>query len=211
MAKVLFITANPNSADTSFSMAAGEAFIEAYKQEHPQDEIVTIDLFHTTVPAIDAEVFAAWSKFAAGEGFEALNESQQQKIAAMNANLETFMNADRYVFVTPMWNFSYPPVVKAYLDNVAIAGKTFKYTENGPVGLLEGKKAFHIQATGGVYSEGPYAAMDFGRNHLKAVLGFIGVSDVEYLAVEGMSANPEAAPEMKENAMIKARELAKNF
>ena len=48
----------------------------------------------------------------------------------MNTNLETFMNADRYVFVTPMWNFSYPPVVKAYLDNVAIAGKTFKYTEN---------------------------------------------------------------------------------
>ena len=60
----------------------------------------------------------------------------------MNTNLETFMNADRYVFVTPMWNFSYPPVVKAYLDNVAIAGKTFKYTENGTVGLLEGKKHF---------------------------------------------------------------------
>lgn len=85
----------------------------------------------------------------------------------MNTNLETFMHADRYVFVTPMWNFSYPSVVKAYLDNLAIAGKTFKYTENGPVGLLEGKKALHIQATGGVYSEGPYAAVDFGRNHLK--------------------------------------------
>ena len=78
----------------------------------------------------------------AGEGFEALTEVQQQKVATMNTNLETFMNADRYVFVTPMWNFSYPPVVKAYLDNVAIAGKTFKYTENGPVGLLEGKKHF---------------------------------------------------------------------
>lgn len=85
----------------------------------------------------------------------------------MNTNLETFMHADRYVFVTPMWNFSYPSVVKAYLDNLAIADKTFKYTENGPVGLLEGKKALHIQATGGVYSEGPYAAVDFGRNHLK--------------------------------------------
>ncbi|PEB50607.1 FMN-dependent NADH-azoreductase, partial [Bacillus sp. AFS098217] len=95
MTKVLFITANPNSAEASFGMAVGEAFIEAYKNEHPQDEVVTIDLFNTTVPAIDAEVFAAWGKFAAGEGFEALNESQQQKIAAMNTNLETFMNADR--------------------------------------------------------------------------------------------------------------------
>ncbi len=107
------------------------------------------------------------AKFAAGEGFEALTEAQQQKVAAMNTNLETFMNADRYVFVTPMWNFSYPPVVKAYLDNVAIAGKTFKYTENGPVGLLEGKKALHIQATGGVYSEGAYAARRLRTQSLK--------------------------------------------
>ncbi|PEI43507.1 FMN-dependent NADH-azoreductase [Bacillus pseudomycoides] len=211
MTKVLFITANLNSAEASFGMAVGESFIEAYKNEHPQDEVVTIDLFNTAVPAIDAEVFTAWGKFAAGEGFETLSESQQQKIAAMNTNLETFMNADRYVFVTPMWNFSYPPVVKAYLDNLSIAGKTFKYTENGPVGLLEGKKALHIQATGGVYSEGPYAAMDFGRKHLNAVLGFMGISDVDYLAVEGMNANPEKAPEIKEAAIANARELAKRF
>lgn len=129
----------------------------------------------------------------------------------MNTNLETFMHADRYVFVTPMWNFSYPPVVKAYLDNLAIAGKTFKYTENGPVGLLEGKKALHIQATGGVYSEGPYAAVDFGSNHLKTVLGFIGVNETEYIAVEGMNANPEKAQEIKEAAIANARELAKRF
>ncbi|PFD95513.1 FMN-dependent NADH-azoreductase [Bacillus cereus] len=211
MTKVLFITANPNSAEASFGMAVGEAFIEAYKNEHPQDEVVTIDLFNTTVPEIDTEVFAAWGKFAAGEGFETLSESQQQKIAAMNTNLETFMNAGRYVFVTPMWNFSYPPVVKAYLDNLSIAGKTFKYTENGPVGLLEDKKALHIQATGGIYSEGAYAVMDFGRQHLNAVLGFMGVSDTEYLAVEGMNANPEKAQEIKEAAIANAREVAKRF
>ncbi|HDX9611280.1 TPA: FMN-dependent NADH-azoreductase [Bacillus toyonensis] len=211
MTKVLFITANPNSAEGSFGMAVGEAFIEAYKNEHPQDEVVTVDLFNTTVPAIDADVFAAWGKFAAGEGFETLTEVQQQKVAAMNTNLETFMHADRYVFVTPMWNFSYPPVVKAYLDNLAIAGKTFKYTENGPVGLLEGKKALHIQATGGVYSEGAYAAVDFGRNHLKTVLGFIGVNETEYIAVEGMNANPEKAQEIKEAAIANARELVKRF
>lgn len=211
MTKVLFITANPNSAEGSFGMAVGKAFIEAYKNEHPQDEVVTIDLFNATVPAIDADVFAAWGKFAAGEGFEALSENQQQKVAAMNNNLETFMHADRYVFVTPMWNFSYPAVVKAYLDNLSIAGKTFKYTENGPVGLLEGKKALHIQATGGVYSEGAYASMDFGRNHLNAVLGFMGVSDTEYIAVEGMNANPEKAQDIKEAAIASARELAKRF
>lgn len=79
MTKVLFITANPNSAEGSFGMAVGEAFIEAYKNEHPQDEVVTIDLFNTTVPAIDADVFAAWGKFAAGEGFETLTEGSTTK------------------------------------------------------------------------------------------------------------------------------------
>lgn len=211
MKKVLFITANPSGSETSFSMAVGDAFIEVYKEANPTDEVTAIDLFNTTVPAIDSEVLAAWGKLGAGEGFETLTASQQKKISAMNGNLETFMHADKYVFVTPMWNLSYPPVVKAYLDNLSIAGKTFKYTENGPVGLLEGKKAIHIQATGGVYSEGPYAAMDFGRNHLQAMLGFMGVTDVDYIAVEGMSANPAEAPAIKEAAIVKAREVAKRF
>ncbi|MFX3625287.1 MAG: FMN-dependent NADH-azoreductase [Ectobacillus sp.] len=209
MKKVLFITANPNPA--SFGLAVGTEFIEAYKQANPADEVIAIDLFNTNVPMIDGEVLDAWGKLAGGTAFDELNSSQQEKIAAMEANLEQFMNADRYVFVTPMWNFSYPPVVKAYIDNLAVAGKTFKYTENGPVGLLEGKKAVHIQATGGIYSEGPAAAMDFGRNHLQAALAFFGVTDVEYIAVEGMGAAPDKAQEIKEAAIEAAREVAKRF
>ncbi|MFD3450074.1 FMN-dependent NADH-azoreductase [Microbacteriaceae bacterium 4G12] len=211
MKKVLFITANPKPVEASFSLAVGHEFIEAYKQANPTDEVVEMDLFHTNVPEIDGEVMDAWGKLAAGTGFEELTESQQTKIAAMNSNLEEFMHADRYVFVTPMWNFSYPPVVKAYLDNVCIAGKTFKYTENGPVGLLEGKKAIHIQATGGIYTEGPAAAVDFGRSHIKAVLSFLGVTDVDFIAVEGMSMAPEKVQEIKEKAIEAAREAAKRF
>jgi FMN-dependent NADH-azoreductase len=211
MKKVLLITANPNTSEVSFSKAVAEAFIASYKEANPADEVVTVDLFNTNVPMIDGEVLEAWGKLANGVAFEELSASQQEKIAAMNANLEQFISADRYVFATPMWNFGFPPVVKAYIDNIAVAGKTFKYTENGPVGLLEGKKAFHIQATGGIYSEGPAAAMDFARNHLKAVLAFLGVTDVEYLAVEGMAASPDKAQEIKEKAMEAAREAAKRF
>jgi FMN-dependent NADH-azoreductase len=211
MKKVLFITANPKAANDSFSLTVGQEFIEAYKQENPADEVVTIDLFEANVPMIDGEVLEAWGKLAAGTAFTDLSESQQAKVGAMNANLEQFIEADRYVFVTPMWNFSYPPVVKAYIDNLAVAGRTFKYTENGPVGLLEGKKALHIQATGGIYSEGPAAAMDFGHNHLKAVLAFMGVTDVELLAVEGMGAMPQQAEEIKAAAIEKAKEAAARF
>ncbi|PNB70901.1 FMN-dependent NADH-azoreductase, partial [Pseudomonas sp. FW305-BF6] len=77
-----------------------------------------------------------------------------------------FVEADKYVFVTPMWNFSFPPVMKSYIDAVCVAGKTFKYTENGPQGLLGGKKALHIQASGGVYSEGPAAGMEMGHRYI---------------------------------------------
>ncbi|UOY92859.1 FMN-dependent NADH-azoreductase [Ectobacillus sp. JY-23] len=211
MKKVLYITANPNTAEVSFSKAVGDAFIEAYQAKNPQDEVIAVDLFQTNVPMIDGEVMDAWGKLAAGVAFTDLTESQQQKIAAMNANLEQFMSADRYVFATPMWNFSYPPVVKAYIDNLAVAGKTFKYTENGPVGLLEGKKALHIQATGGIYSEGPAASMDFGRNHLQAALAFFGVTDTAYLPVEGMGAAPDKAVEIKEAAIAAAKEAATKF
>lgn len=211
MAKLLYITANPNPATISYGKAVGEEFIKAYKEANPSDEVVTVDLFATNVPLIDGDVLAAWGKLGAGTAFEELSALQQEKVGTMTANLEQFKSADRYVFVTPMWNFSYPPVVKAYIDNLSIAGQTFKYTENGPVGLLEGKKALHIQATGGVYSEGPAAGYDFGRNHLKAVLGFMGVTDVEYLAVEGMAATADKAQEIKAQAIEAAKNLAKNW
>lgn len=211
MKQVLLITANPNTSEVSFSKAVAEAFIASYKEANPADEVVTVDLFETSVPMIDGEVMEAWGKLAGGVAFEELSASQQAKVAAMNTNLEQFIHADRYVFATPMWNFSYPPVVKAYIDNLSMAGKTFKYTENGPVGLLEGKKAIHIQATGGIYSDGPAAAMDFGRNHLQAVLAFLGVTDVAYLPVEGMAAFSDKAAEIKETAIEAAREAAKRF
>ncbi|WP_416826019.1 FMN-dependent NADH-azoreductase [Ectobacillus polymachus] len=211
MANVLFITGNPNPSTASYGMAVGEEFIKAYKEANPSDEVITVDLFKTNVPFIDGEVLEAWGKLGSGVSFTELSTSQQEKISAMNTNLEQFKNADRYVFVTPMWNLSYPPVVKAYIDNLCIAGQTFKYTANGPVGLLEGKKALHIQGAGGVYSEGPATGFDHGHNHLQAIIGFMGVTDFEYLPVEGMNATPDQAPEIKEKAIEAAKELAKRW
>jgi FMN-dependent NADH-azoreductase len=85
----------------------------------------------------------------------------------MGNTLDQFLEADKVVFVTPMWNFNIPSRVKTYIDNLCIPNKAFKYTENGPVGLIKGKKALHIHATGGVHSHGPGAAMNFGDPFLK--------------------------------------------
>lgn len=140
MSTLLYITAHPGNPEASYSLAAGEQFVQAYRESHPQDEVIHVDLYRRNIPYIDADVLEAWGKLQTGGTFNQLTVEQQQKVTQLNELLEEFVTADKYVFVTPMWNFSYPPVMKAYIDSFCVRAKTFKYTENGPVGLLKNKK-----------------------------------------------------------------------
>ncbi|WP_199614307.1 FMN-dependent NADH-azoreductase [Paenibacillus alkalitolerans] len=211
MATVLYITAHPGDSTHSYSLAVGEQFVAAYREANPGDEVVHLDLYKLDIPQIDADVFSAWGKLQSGNAFDQLSGSEQAKVGKLGQLVDQFTAADKYVFVNPMWNFSYPPVMKAYIDSICIAGKTFKYTEQGPVGLLTGKKALHIQASGGVYSQGPMQDIEMGHRHLKSVLAFIGVTSLEAIFAEGMGAAPDQAPAIKAKAIEKAREAAKHF
>ncbi|MBA4541341.1 FMN-dependent NADH-azoreductase [Thermoactinomyces daqus] len=208
MAKVLYITANPKPIDESFSLRVGKAFLERYKEIRPEDEIVELDLYKTEIPYIDEEVFSGWGKLAKGAD---LTPEEKKKVDRINELTEQFVSADKYVFVTPFWNFLFPPKLKAYIDTICIAGKTFKYTENGPVGLLKGKKAVHIQARGGVYSEGPAREVEFSDRYLRTVLQFIGITDVESVIAEGMAAFPEQADAILEKAIAHGQDVAASF
>lgn len=211
MAKVLYITAHPHDERLSYSMAAAKAFIDTYKEENPNDEVVHIDLYKETIPYIDTDVFQGWGKLQSGKGFEELSQEEQTKVGRLSELSEQFIAADKYVFVTPLWNFSFPPIMKAYIDSVAVAGKTFKYTEQGPVGLLTDKKALHIQARGGIYSEGPAAEMEMGHRYLNIIMNFFGVPSFEGLFIEGHAAMPEKAEEIKQNAIARAKDLGRTF
>ena len=211
MARVLYITAHPHDDAQSFSMAAGKAFIESYKESNPSDEVIHMDLYKENIPHIDVDVFAGWGKLQKGSGFEDLSEEEKAKVGRLSELSEQFISADKYVFVTPLWNFSFPPVMKAYIDSVAVAGKTFKYTAEGPVGLLTDKKALHIQARGGIYSEGPAAQMEMGHRYLDIIMQFFGVPSFEGLFIEGHNAMPDKAQEIKENGIARAKDLAKTF
>lgn len=155
MATILHITAHPHDHQTSYSMAVGKAFIDAYREANPNDEVIPIDLYKISVPHIDADVFSGWGKLRSGQEFDSLSKDEQAKVARLGELTDQFVAADKYVFVTPMWNFSFPPIMKAYLDSLCTAGKTFKYTESGPVGLLPDKRRCTSKPRGGVYSEGP--------------------------------------------------------
>ncbi|WP_129729519.1 MULTISPECIES: FMN-dependent NADH-azoreductase [Bacillaceae] len=211
MAKILYITAHPHNETVSYSMAVGKAFIEAYKEAHPEDQVTHLDLYNENIPHIDADVFSGWGKLQSGSAFDQLSASEQAKVGRLNELSNQFVEADKYVFVTPMWNFSFPPVMKAYLDSVCVAGKTFKYTEQGPVGLLTDKKALHIQARGGVYSEGPAAAMEMGHRYIGVIMQFFGIPSFDGLFVEGHNQHSDRAQQIKEEAIARAKEVAKDF
>ncbi|QFT30997.1 FMN-dependent NADH-azoreductase [Labrenzia sp. THAF82] len=112
---------------------------------------------------------------------------QRMKLALSDTLVNELKSADTIVIGTPIYNFSIPAALKAWIDLVARARETFKYTDNGPVGLLEGKKAIVVVASGGtkVGSE-----IDFASNYLKHVLGFLGITDVEVIAADQLMIDP---------------------
>jgi len=108
-------------------------------------------------------------------------------VAEGQAVLEEFLAADTIVLGAPMYNFSLASQLKAWIDRIAVAGKTFRYTESGPEGLAKGKKVVVISTRGGHYSAGPAAVMDHQESYLKAVLGFVGITDIEIVRAEGLN------------------------
>ena len=208
MTKLLYITAHPLYELGSNSMAAGKTFVDSYKENHPSDEVKHIDLFNEDIPMIDKDVLTGWGKLRNGDE---LTSEEQQKVNRLSEILDEFLEADKYVFVSPMWNLSFPPVLKAYIDAISIAGKTFKYTAEGPQGLLTDKKVLHIQSRGGYYTEGPAAEVESGDRYLRNIMTFLGVPSYETIIIEGHNAEPEKTEEIKAASIAEAKELAKTF
>jgi len=211
MANVLYITANPKPVGEAYSLTVGQAFLESYRKVKPDDNITEIDLYRADIPYIDTDVFSGWGKLQQGKAYTELTAGEKDKISRINRLVEGFIAADKYIFVTPMWNLSIPPKMKAYIDTIVIVDKTFKYTENGPVGLLQGKHAIHIQSRGGVYKEGPAREFEFGDRYIRALLAFLGVKTADSVIVEGIAQMPDQAEKIKAAAMEQARQAAGEF
>lgn len=206
MAKVLIVRAHPLNQNVSRSMQVTDAFVESYKETHPHDHVEDINLYNMNVPEIDSDLLNAWDDLRKGKPFYSLTESQQVKVTLFNSLTDSFLDQDKIVISNPLWNLSVPTRLKAWFDTITVAGKTFKYTENGSVGLLEGKKVLHIQANGGIYN-----GSDPASQYVKTLLTFLGITDFHELFCEGMDHHPEKADEIVNEAIRKAKELAKTF
>ena len=119
----------------------------------------------------------------------ALTRSDELEAARNTAVLEEFLGADVLVIGAPLYNFSLPSQLKAWIDRIVIAGRTFRYTERGPEGLAGGKQVIVAVARGGVYEAGSPA--EFGESYLKFVLGFVGIRDVTFVRAEGLAFSPQ--------------------
>jgi FMN-dependent NADH-azoreductase len=162
----------------------------------PTASVVERTLTPGTMPHLTGETMAAMVTP------EAQRSERQKELVGLSDKLVAEIEAaDTIVLAVPMYNFSIPSTLKAWIDHVARAGRTFRYTAAGPEGLLKGKKAYVVTARGGVYSEGPAAVFDFQEPYLRAVLGFIGIKDVTFVHLEGLKISPEAAA----NGLAKAR------
>ena len=122
-----------------------------------------------------------------------------------------FAEADKYIISAPMWNLSTPSILNAYMDYVSAIGITFKYTERGPVGLCNGKKAIHIVSRGGKFSKGPAAMLEMGDRYLKSIFAFFGITDFTSIVAEGLDVIGQDVESIIEDKIKEAQVIAKSF
>lgn len=179
MSTLLQIDSSPLSSSVSRELTAEYAL--AWKMAHPDGNVIHRDLNANPVPVIDeAWIGASYTPASA-------RTPQQTAILALSDQLiDELERADEYVIGVAMHNLTIPSVLKLWIDQVVRSGRTFSYSESGPRGLLQGKKATVVVATGGVYTPGtPAAAMNHIEPYLTSLLSFVGVTDVKFVTAAG--------------------------
>ncbi|ACH39537.1 MAG: hypothetical protein ACD_55C00161G0004 [uncultured bacterium] len=210
MARLLYVTCNLKPLEISRSLSVGNEFLHEYLKQNPDDEVHFLDLYRDHIQRIDADVLSGWGKLRSGASLATLSDDEQRKVSRIWKHADQFIAADKYVFVTPMYNLGFPAEFKMYIDAVCVVGKTFTYTPAGAVGLLknQGRKCLHIHSNGGFHYG---KEEDHSVPYLKSIMGFMGIEDFESVVLEGVDAMPDLAEEFKQAAVIKAHLAAQSF
>jgi FMN-dependent NADH-azoreductase len=185
MATLLYITISPRG-DYSISRQLGHAAVQAWKARNPGGRVIERDLARTPLTFVDLDWIAG-----AYSPPEHHNESHKRALALSDELVAEVFAADEIVVATPMYNFAVPAALKAWIDHVVRAGKTFRYTAAGrPEGLLAGKnkKVVAIIASGGSYKEAGLSALDHEIPYLRFIFGFMGITDIQFIQAGGTGA-----------------------
>jgi FMN-dependent NADH-azoreductase len=203
MSTILIITASPRGK-RSVTRTLTTKFADLRAQRRPQDTILLRDIGHHPVP----HVTEPWVVGAFAPA-DAQTAESKAAIAVSDQLVDEFLFADRYVFGVPMYNFNIPSTLKAYIDQIVRAGKTFAVGPNGYEGLVKNKKALFITSSGGSYAPGtPMASYNFQEPYLRVIFGFIGLTDLQFIAADSANLGEDAAKHSRENAESALKELA---
>ena len=198
---ILVVSSSANG-DASVSNGLVARFVDSVREGNPAAHVVLRDVGANPLPHLTRETVAAIKG-------EPTTPAELEARALSDALIAELQQADLILIASPMYNFGISSTLKAWFDHVARAGVTFRYTENGPEGLLKGKRTVAILSRAGFYSDGPGAVMDGQEPHLRNLLGFIGLDDVTWIRAEKLAFGPEAAGQAIEEAAAALHGIAR--
>lgn len=176
---ILHIITSPR-AEASFSIKLGNGIIDKLRAAYPDSTVQVRNLATNPFPHLEESHLNAFNAPP-----ESYSPAQQAAVRHSNQAIDEILAADVIVIGAPLYNFNIPSTLKAWIDHISRARITFRYTPNGPEGLIHGKQVYIAAASGGIYSEGPGLMNDFAIPYLKVVLGFLGMTDVTVVRAEG--------------------------
>jgi FMN-dependent NADH-azoreductase len=204
--KLLHLVASPRG-EMSNTMRISQSFLDGLAAAHTDVEVETVDLYHHDLPAVAGLNIEAKYTLMLGQP---IDRDHAESWSHIERAIAQFLSADAYLVTSPMWNFTVPYVLKYYIDCIVQPGYVFRYDEMGrPVPLVHGKRMACVTSRGGDYSPGsPFNAYDFQEPYLRAIFGFIGITDVDFINAQPMDITPDLREMATQNAIQQATELA---
>ncbi|GAA1465190.1 FMN-dependent NADH-azoreductase [Microbacterium thalassium] len=206
--KLLHICASPR-LEGSNTLKVSSAVIDGLAERVPDLEVETIDLFQGDLPAMAGDNIEAKYTLMMNQPIDRAHTESWKQI---EHEIERFRSADAYVVTAPIWNFGIPYTLKYYIDCIVQPGYMFRYNEQGyPVPLVHGKKMVVSLSSGGDYSDAsPMHALNFNEPYLRAIFGFIGITDVTFVNAFAMDVGPDIRSASLDGALADARRVAED-
>ena len=207
--KLLHVVATPRN-ESSRTLAISQVMLKQLHRKFGDLQVDTLDLFESDLPAIAGDNID--TKYTLMKGLK-IDKSHEVSWKEIEKLITQFLAADICLMSVPMWNFSIPYALKYYIDCIVQPGYLFRFDERGvPVGLVSGKRMIVVTTRGSDYSENsPYHAFDFQEPYLRAIFGFCGVRDIDFIHAQPLDITPEITKSAMQVAMMAAKDLVNSF
>jgi len=206
--KLLHVIATPRNHNSN-TLRISNAFLESLYSKYPDLSMEALDLFDVDLPSVAGNNIETKYSLMTGKLVDQSHERSWKQIESL---IEHFKEADVYLISVPMWNFSIPYALKYYIDAIVQPNYCFQYNEQGvPEGLVKGKKMICVTSRGGDYSpNSPIHAYDYLEPYLRAIFGYIGITDIHFINAQPMDITPQMRQAAVEKAIEEAKELVQN-